>query len=170
VENANGWKTIEGVRCPWKGMESHGRYWIILDLCYQSVCLDDWATVCLMSLISPHCCFTSPFGYMDLTHHDSELLTLAYWLLTDRLLSMTHYAYYTVVEVLISHSKVTGSSPAWLLVFTAEVLEPIAEAPFPFLSSVAYHLSSLEWTLFYTVGAIIQLLVCLIIHIINLCN
>jgi len=25
VENADGWKTIEGVRCPWKGMEDTGR-------------------------------------------------------------------------------------------------------------------------------------------------
>ncbi len=40
------------------------------------------------------------------------LRDVAYSLLTDCLLSMTHYAYDTLVEVLISHSRVAGSSPA----------------------------------------------------------
>jgi len=25
VENADGWKTIKGVHCPWKGLEDTGR-------------------------------------------------------------------------------------------------------------------------------------------------
>jgi len=31
VENADGWKTVEGVHCPWKGMECPGRYWKALE-------------------------------------------------------------------------------------------------------------------------------------------
>jgi len=41
MENADGWKTIEGVHCPWKGMECTGkaleysglmvRAWILMD-------------------------------------------------------------------------------------------------------------------------------------------
>jgi len=31
VENADGWKTVEGVHCPWKGMEDYGKYWKVLD-------------------------------------------------------------------------------------------------------------------------------------------
>ncbi len=42
----------------------------------------------------------------------SLLLIVAYSLLTDSLLSMTHSAYYTPVGVHISRSRVAGSSPA----------------------------------------------------------
>src|SRR6266702_1961980 len=123
-----------------------------------------------MSLISPRCCFTSLCVYLVLLII-LVLRIVAYSLLCDRLLSMTHSVllytsrspYKAVVESLVVLQLD-------FLYSTAEVLEPIAEAPFLFLSSVAYHLSSLEWTLFYIVGTIIQLVVCPIVHIIDLCN
>ncbi len=117
MENADGWKTVEGVRCPWKGMECTGKHWSILDsrfvpgywwmteLLYASCSLSHLVDVSL------------PIVYMWFY---SSLLCYAL-LLTIRLL-IAYWAwlivcYCTLVGVLISRSRVAGSSPAWLLVF-----------------------------------------------------
>src|SRR6266702_4839456 len=112
MENANGWKTIEGVHCPWK---RHGISWKVLGgtgsfwTCVIRVCT--WMTEQLYAS-----CLLSCLIVVLLSHLDMWILliiTHCYLLLfTDFLLSMTHYAYHTLVEVLISHSRVAGSSPA----------------------------------------------------------
>ena len=147
---------------PWKVLEGTGSFWThVIKVCA-------WMTELLYAscLLSHLIAVSLPF--VDIWIY-SSLLIVAYSLLTDRLLSMTHYAYHMIVGVLISHSIVAGSFPAWLLVFYCRSTRAYSRAPFLVLSSVAY-LSSLEWTLFYIIGTIIQLLVCLIVHIIDLCN
>ncbi len=129
MENADGWKTVEGVCCPWKGLEGTGEYWT------HGSCLDidGWLSYCM-----PHVsCLASlmfhfPLWILGFTHH-----CLLYILLLTLCLLIAYWAwlivcYYTLAEVLISHSIVAGSSPAWLLVFTTvKYQEPIAEFPFP---------------------------------------
>ncbi len=86
-------------------MEGTGMFWT----CVISVCA--WMTEllyascllsCLIVVSLPH---LNMWTLLILTHRCLPLLT-------DCLLSMTHSAYHTPVEVLISHSKVAGSSPA----------------------------------------------------------
>ncbi len=61
-------------------------------------------------------CLLSRLIVVSLPHLDMwTLLIITHCclpLLTDCLLSMTHYAYYMLVEVLISRRRVAGSSPA----------------------------------------------------------
>ena len=113
---------MERHRISWKVLEGTGSFWT----CVIRVCA--WMTERLYASCFLSCLIVVSLPYLDMW----TLLILTHCcllLLTDCLLSMTHYAYDMLVEVLISHSRVTGSSPAWLLVFTTEaVLESIAEA------------------------------------------
>ncbi len=38
MEDADGWKTVEGVRCPWKGLEDTGRLWKALESSGLMIC------------------------------------------------------------------------------------------------------------------------------------
>src|SRR6266702_4156387 len=95
----------QGVCHPWKGMEGTGLFWT----CVIRVCA--WMTEllyasCFLScLIVVSCPYSDMWNLLIVTH-------CCLLLLTDCLLSMTYYAYNTLVEVLISCSRVTGSSPA----------------------------------------------------------
>ncbi len=86
-------------------MEDLGRIWT----CVITVCA--WMTELLYAS-----CLLSRLIVVSLPYLDMwTLLIITHCclpLLTDCLLSVTHYAYYTLVEVLISHSRVTGNSPA----------------------------------------------------------
>ncbi len=89
----------------WKVLEGTGSFWT----CVISVCA--WMTELLYAS-----CLLSHLIVVSLPFEDIWTLLIVthccLLLLTDCLLSMTHYAYYTLVEVLISHSRVAGSSPA----------------------------------------------------------
>ena len=89
----------------WKVLEGTGSFWT----CVISICA--WMTELLYASCLLSCLIVVSLPYLDmwtlLIMTQSCLL-----LLTDCLLSMTHYAYDMLVEVLISHSRVTGSSPA----------------------------------------------------------
>src|SRR6266702_1495188 len=103
----------------WNVMEGTGSFWT------HVIRVRAWMTEQLYAS-----CLLSCFIVVSLPYSDMwTLLILTHCcllLLTNCLLSMTHCAYYTPVEVLISHSVVTGSSPAGLLVFSTEIPEPIA--------------------------------------------
>ena len=114
MESSGGWKTIEGVRYPWKGMECTGSildswfvpgYWWMTELLYAS---------CLLSrLIDVSLPFVYTWFYSSFLCYTSLLtlrLLIAYW-------AWLMVCYYTLVGVLISCSRVAGSSPAWHLVF-----------------------------------------------------
>src|SRR6266702_4213883 len=89
----------------WNVMESTGSFWTCV------IRVRAWMTKQLYAS-----CLLSHLIVVSLPHLDMWtpliMTQSCLLLLTDRLLSMTHYAYDTLVEVLISHSKVTGSSPA----------------------------------------------------------
>jgi len=158
-----------------KGCTAHGKAWKVLEgtgvFWTHGLCLDidGWLSDCMPHVSCIHLIVVSlPFVY---TWFYSSYLCYAF-LLTLRLL-IAYWAwlivcYCTLVGVLISCSRVTGSSPAWLLVFYCRSTRAYSRAPI-LSSSVAIHLS-LVWTLFYLTCATIQLVVCLIVHIINLCD
>ena len=133
-----------------KGCTAHGKAWKVLEgtglfwTCVIRVCA--WMTERLYASCFLSCLIVVSLPYLDMW----TLLILTHCcllLLTDCLLSMTHYAYYTLVEVLISCSRVTGSSPAWLLVFTTakyqvSIAEPLS-LPFPVWIIISHLLSGL---------------------------
>ncbi len=151
--HGNLWKVLEGSELVLSWFVPG--YWWMTELLYASCLLSHLIVVSLpfldmwTLLILTHCCLP---------------------LLTDCLLSMTNCAYCTPVEVLISHSIVASSSPAWLLVFYRRSTRAYKQSPLSLSTSVASPLPSLTWTLFYITCATIQLVVCIIIHIIDLCN
>ncbi len=86
----------------WKILEGTGSFW---------TCVCAWMTELLYASCLLSCLIVVSLPFEDIW----TLLIVTHYcllLLTDHLLSMTHYAYDTLVEVLISHSKVAGSSPA----------------------------------------------------------
>src|SRR6266702_2813936 len=89
----------------WKVLEGTGSFWT----CVIRVCI--WMTEQLYASCLLSCLIV--FHFPIWIHGPySSLLIVAYSLLTDCLLIMTHYAYHMLVFVLISHSRVAGSSPA----------------------------------------------------------
>ncbi len=97
---------------PSKGCAAHGKAWNTVEgtgLFWTYVCA--WMTELLYAS-----CLLSRLIVVSLPFLDMWILLIVthccLLLITDRLLSMTHYTYDTLVEVLISHSKVAGSSPA----------------------------------------------------------
>ena len=86
-------------------MEDTGLFWT----CVISVCA--WMTEQLYASCLLSCLIVVSLPHLDMW----TLLIITHCclpLLTDCLLSMTHYAYYTLAGVLISRSRVAGSSPA----------------------------------------------------------
>jgi|SRR6266702_559037 len=89
----------------WKVLEGTGSFWT----CVIRVCA--WMTELLYASCLLSCLIVVSLPYSDMW----TLLIITHChllLLTDHLLSMTHYAYYMLVEVHISRSRVAGSSSA----------------------------------------------------------
>ena len=130
MENADRWKTVEGVRCPWKGMECTGRNWSILDSWfvpgYWWMTESLYASCLLSCLIVVSLPFVYTWFYSSFLCY-ALLLTLCLWIAYWAWLIV---CYCTLVEVLISRSKVAGSSPAWLLVFYRRSTRAYSRTPF----------------------------------------
>jgi len=124
-----------------KGCTAHGKAWKIVEGTgsFWTCVIRVWAWMTELLYAS---CLLSCLIVVSLPYSDMWTLLIVtqscLLLLTDHLLSITHYACNTLVEVLISHSKVAGSSPAWLLCFTTCIHRRSTRAysrspsPFPF--------------------------------------
>ncbi len=131
MENADGWKTVEGVRCPWKGMECTRRHWSILDSWFVPGYW--WMTESLYASCLLSCLIVVSLPLVDTWFYSS---LLCYTLLLTLWLLIAYWAwlivcYCTPVGVLISRSIVAGSSPAWLLVFYRRSTRANSRALYP---------------------------------------